>query len=355
MKIAVIGGGNIGTLLAAEFARKNYVVTIYSSRPERWGNTLEVYLPDETLLFQTDHYSVTDSLDEAVLDADHIWITLPSFMLPEFEQKLYPLIKEGQVILCVPGSGGAEFCFAKEIKRGCILSGLQRVHSIARVKEYGKSVYMLGRKDSVCVGSIPRDKAKTIAQVLSEMLDMPCFALENYLAVTLTPSNPILHTSRLYSMFQKYHSGMCYDHNIRFYEEWTDDASRVMLACDWELQNLCRALSPLDMEAVRSLKEHYESDTVEKMTAKIQSITAFQGLSSPMIQTEGGWIPDFSSRYFNADFAYGLKVILDIGKLFGVDMPQIEKIWEWYLRVSKAEQYFRLPMMTRQDFIEVYL
>lgn len=31
MKTCIIGGGNIGTLLAAEFAHKNYEVSLYTS------------------------------------------------------------------------------------------------------------------------------------------------------------------------------------------------------------------------------------------------------------------------------------------------------------------------------------
>jgi len=45
-----------------------------------------------------------------------------------------------------------------------------------------------------------------------------------------------------------------------------------------------------------------------------------------MTETESGWVPDWSSRYFTADFSFGLKIIRDIAKMFDVDTPNIEKV-----------------------------
>ena len=181
---------------------------------------------------------------------------------------------------------------------------------------------------------------------------MPCHVLKNYLAVTLTPSNPILHTSRLYAMFQDYAPGIFYPKNILFYEEWNDASSEVLFACDAELQELCSAL-PFPLEEVVSLKQHYESDTVPAMTHKIRSIQAFRGLTSPMCQTEQGWMPDFTSRYFVSDFAYGLKVIRDIMQLFDVPCPMISKVWNWYCSMDGQHSIFDLTL-TQEEFLEIY-
>lgn len=355
MRMCIIGGGNIGTLLAAEFAQKPWhEVTVFTSRPEHWSDTIEVYAPDDALMFCSKRFCVTGDLREAVHGADYVWVTLPAFTFPEFAQAVTPLLAAGQRVICVPGSGGAEFAFAEAIRKGCVLGGLQRVHSIARLKEYGASVYMLGRKSAVQLATIPAAAADVIAADIEAALDMPCEVLSHYLSVTLTPSNPILHTSRLYSMFRDYTEGVGYDHRILFYEEWTDDASELLLACDEELQNLCRALAPLDLSAVRSLRLHYESDTAEAMTRKIRSIAAFRGLIAPMCRTQCGWIPDFSSRYFTADFSYGLKVLLDIGELFGVEMSQMREIWEWYRGISETKNYFSIPVSDRAAFCALY-
>lgn len=353
MKMAVIGGGNIGTLMAAEMASKGHEVTIVSSKPEKWCRTIQVFTAQEEKVFTGTLSHVTSNLEEAVEEAEIIWITMPAQTLPGLGKRLESCVKAGQMLGMVPGSGGAEFAFRGLFDRGCTLFGLQRVHSIARLKEYGRSVYMLGRKSELQIGSIPGSAAAGICSLAEQLFDMPCVTLPNYLCVTLTPSNPILHTARLFSMFRDYGPGVSYDKNFLFYEEWTDDASRMLIACDQELQELCGRI-PMELRDVKSLKVHYESPNAEAMTAKIRGIKAFRGLASPMKETADGWVPDFDSRYFTADFSFGLKIIRDMARLFEVETPHIDEVWKWYETVCEDHPCFQLMCGSREEFIRIY-
>lgn len=270
------------------------------------------------------------------------------------EKKLSPFIKKGQLVGIVPGSGGAEFAFHDVVKKGGILFGLQRVHSIARLEQYGKSVHMLGRKSKLELGAIPAKESGRLSVIASDLFDMPCTALPNYLCVTLTPSNPILHTTRLYTMFKDYKPGKVYSRNFLFYEEWTQFSSEMLIACDDELQSLCEAI-PLDLKSVISLKEYYESPTASAMTKKICGIKAFRGLTSPMLESNGGWIPDLNSRYFSTDFPYGLKLIKDLASTFNVKTPNIDTVWTWYEEFDKshAENAIKLSMNIN-ELVSVY-
>lgn len=354
-KICIIGGGNIGTLLAAEFAAKDYAVCVYTSQFSIWNGTLQVFSPEEDLVLNASGIEATDNLSYAVSNAQQIWVTLPSFMFPKIAEELYPIVSPGQIIFCSPGAG-AEFYFRPMIEKGCTLCGLQRVHSISRLKERGKSVYMLGRKDQVYVAVIPKHNGALCCGLVTQQLNMPCFLLENYLAITLTPSNPILHTARLYSMFIDFSPGVVYDHNILFYEEWSDFSSDILLKCDAELQTICRALPELDLHSVKSLKEHYESNTVSQMTKKIRNIKAFKGILSPMSETPNGWVPDFNDRYFVADFAFGLKIIRDIARVLRILSPSLDAVWNWYRSISnsKPDQCFKIQLTTKDELINFY-
>lgn len=356
MKVAVIGGGNIGTLMAADAAFSGHSVVLYARDVSGFGTSIKVLDNDKKLLYEAGLDKVTSDLEEAVFDADVVLITYPAFAFDSLSKQLNELIKDPKLIGVIPGSGGAEFAFKKLIDKGCVLFGFQRVHSIARLNEKGKSVCMLGRKDGISVGVIPASESKYVAGLMQEMFRMPCEALPNYLCLTLTPSNPVLHTSRLFSMFENWTPEIVYDRNILFYEEWTDYASELLLLCDAEVQDLCERI-PLDLKQVKSLKEHYESDTVEKMTAKIQSIKAFKGLTSPMKQVEDGYVPDFDSRYFKADFSFGLKILIDIADLFEVPCTNLKKMWNWYLEYMKygeKQEFFDLEINDRQEFIALY-
>ena len=124
---------------------------------------------------------------------------------------------------------------------------------------------------------------------------------------------------------------------------------------DAELQALCELL-PLDLREVRSLRVHYESETAAQLTAKIQSIRAFRDITSPMKQTAAGWIPDFGSRYFTADFPFGLKIIRDVGALAGLPMPNINRLWSWYEQTARLPGVacFRLDADSLDSLIRLY-
>lgn len=82
--------------------------------------------------------------------------------------------------------------------------------------------------------------------------------------LTLIPSNPILHTTRLRKLFEDYTDGIVYYRVPLFYEEWTHETSQLLFKCADEVQTLCKLLNQFDLSYVKSLKLHYESSTPEK-------------------------------------------------------------------------------------------
>ena len=103
---------------------------------------------------------------------------------------------------------------------------------------------------------------------------------------------------------------------------------------------MCREMKEFDLSEVRSLREHYESPDAEKLTRKIQSIKGFQGLPTPAVRVAGGFQPDLQSRYFTADFPYGLAILVNIAELICVDVPHMRKILNWYYDISGDKNRF---------------
>lgn len=352
MNIAIVGGGNMGTLMAAEFAHQGHNIKIYSRRPNDWSDTIEVYGRDDKLLFYSSNIMICSELDKAVRGVDMICITTPASTFDEFAKRLEPLVNEGQTLFVVPGSGGAEFAFYNLIQKGMILLGMQRVHSISRLKSYGQSVYMLGRKEELHIGTIPAYAVDRYKEIVENLFSIKTDTLPNYLNVTLTPSNPILHTARLYALFHAQPRDYEYADNPLFYEEWDDESSEVLLNFNDELMQICDKL-PLDVLGVISLRIYYESDSIESMTAKIRNMEELKGLGSPMCKSGNGWKVDWNSRYFTADFPFGLKILIDIAKLFDVETPEMNKVWKWYLGTGTIESVFEMPV-DKEQFIEFY-
>ena len=69
---------------------------------------------------------------------------------------------------------------------------------------------------------------------------------------------------------------------------------------------------------------------------------------------EGQWVPDFASRYFRADFAYGLRAIQGIAHLCGVACPHIDEVMGWYEDVSENHGELRLTWSSMDEMVRAY-
>lgn len=357
MNITIVGGGNVGTQFAVHCAGKQHQVIIYTSKPERFHKHLLIVDERGTAIREGDIACATSDAEKAFSEADIIFVTVPAFCMRDAADKVYPHVKKGAKIGLIPGTGGGECAFSKCLEKGAVLFGLQRVPSVARLVEYGKSVCAVGYRKELHVAALPHYNTEEIRQIISHIFDMPCVALPDYLNLTLTPSNPILHTTRLRTLFKDYQEGITYDSVPLFYEEWDDETSRLLFECDDEVQRICMALEEFDLSYVKSLKIHYESGTPEQLTRKISSIQSFKGLKTPTVVVDGKYIPDLLSRYFTADFAFGLEILVQVADFAGVDVPYMKEILHWYDKIALVKDKFCFAdygIKNIEDLLELY-
>lgn len=342
MNVTVVGGGNIGTQLAVRCSARGHKVTVFTSKVGSFLSEVKEIDATGNVVLNGKVNCVTYDPSVAVKSCDVVFVTTPAFLAKELSAKLLPHVEIGTKIFFIPGSGGMELAFKTALDKGCSLYGLQRVPSVTRLKENGV-VYCEGYRERLYIASLPKSDAQFGSEMLESLFNIPCSVMGNYLNVTMVPSNPVLHTCRLYSLFRDYSVGKVYDRIPLFYQEWTDETSTILLKCDDEVQTICgklHELSGFDMSGVKSLKEHYESYTVRAMTEKIKSIKGFQGLQTPSVSIENGYIPDFDSRYFIADFPFGLRLLCEIARLCQVDTPNMKMVLAWYNKVSPNRSGF---------------
>lgn len=357
MNITIIGGGNIGTQFAVHCIEKKHKVIIYTSKPEQFQNELTIINDSNEITHKGTIECATNNTKTAFEKADLIFVTIPAFMMKETAEKIRPYFRKGLYIALIPGTGGGECAFKDAIEKGCIIFGLQRVPSVARLTEYGKTVCATGYRDTLHLAAIPKSETKNCCSIINEIFEMPVVDLPNYLCVTMTPSNPILHTSRLKTLFDDYNKDKIYNYIPLFYEEWSIKSSELLFKNDEEVQNICKSLSQFDLTNVKSLKLHYESNTAEELTNKMRSIKSLQGLKTPSIETKNGLIPDFNSRYFTADFPYGLEILVQIGKIAGVSTPNLQETLDWYWNIADKKNKFNYSdfgINSLEDFLRFY-
>lgn len=341
MRITIVGGGNIGTQFAVHCAAKNHEVTIYTSNPDIFNKHLTIIGDDNKVYLEGDMANITNDPEAAFRGVDYILVTHPCNLLPKIAPVIYDHTDTKTIIGIIPANGGGECAFKDFISRGNTVFGLQRVPSVARLIEKGKSVHCSGYRDELFVSSLPIASVNDCRDFIKNIFDMPCTSIPNYLNLTMTPSNPILHTTRLRTIFKDYYPGKEYDSLPLFYEEWSDESSKLLIACDTEVQDVCKALPDFQLDYVKSLKIHYESPTVRAMTKKISSIASFKGLKTPQIKLKNGkLIPDLHSRYFTADFLYGLTIIQQVSRFTNVKTPNIDQTIDWYRKIALETDEF---------------
>lgn len=325
--ICVCGGGSLGHVTAGYLAAKGYSVNVLTRRPADWGSELEILTPGGTKL--KGHIAlVTDKEEQAVNGADVVLLCLPGYAIEQELQRLKPHLQKSTFVGSVFSSSGFFFQANRILGSEYPLWGFQRVPFISRVSEYGHRANLLGYKDSFNIAVENTDKKEEFRKFVEEAFGRPTHLLANYLEASLTNSNPILHTGRLFSMFHDWHEGMTYPRNFLFYEEWTDEASELLIKMDEEFFRLLERL-PVTKGFLPTLLNYYESSDASSLTRKIQSIESFKGIKSPMKEVENGWVPDFASRYFTEDFLYGLGHIRQLAHERLLEVPCIDKVYQW--------------------------
>ena len=324
MKICICGGGSLGHVCAGVIASQDDVeVTILSGHPCRWQRTITV-TDGEGKQYVGRINNVSSNPEEVTVNQDVILLCLPGYLIENALRNIKPFIGDAVVGTVVSSTGF--FFFAHEILgEKAKLFGFQRVPFISRVAEYGRTASLLGYKSSLeAVFENVGDK-EGFRKKLEGLFLTPVSLLNSFYEVALSNSNPILHTGRLYTMFHGREHDV-FDHNILFYKEWTDEASQLLIDMDAEFFQL---LDQLNVHSLPTLLDYYESTDASSLTRKIRSIPAFQNITSPMTQAQGGWVVDFRSRYFTEDFPFGLRWIRELAKKNHKEISVIDKVYLW--------------------------
>ena len=326
--ICICGGGSLGHVVAGYLAATKPVkVNVLTQRPERWSREIVVDTPDGRVLHGGLNVVSSDPA-EALSGVDVVLLCLPGFAIRDELIKIRPYLNKDTYVGSVFSSTGFFFEAMQLLDEDIPLWGFQRVPFIARTEEYGHSAHLLGYKSAHNIAVERCDDKEGFRALIESLFDAPVTLLSNYYEASLTNSNPLLHTSRLYTMFGGENEGRVFPRMILFYEEWTVEAAQLLIDMDEEFFTILRYL-PVSEGYLPRILDYYESHDAESLARKLSSIQGFKGITSPMTETAEGWVPDFASRYFTEDFPYGLRYIWELAHQLNIDVPYIDKVYNW--------------------------
>jgi len=313
MNITIIGSGNIAHALIACLNRKETDnIFVLTSSPFK-----STVIKSNTGLCEGEINIISNKPEEVIPNSDLIIFTVPAHVRKVSIEEIAPFIKENSILGAFPGVAGFNEEVEELITKKINIFASQRVPYIARIQEKGSLVDVDKKNEIDIAVKYDQDQIKNL---LEKLLNIKVNILKDFLEVNLSNSNPILHSARLYDILEN--EILC-EKEICFYREWTDNASKILLAMDDEFIQIVKKLNL----NIKSLKKHYEVKNYVEMTQKIKSIESFKNIKTPIKKVEDSYMIDTTSRYFTEDIDKSLFYIKSYANKVNIATPNINKVF----------------------------
>lgn len=355
LKVAICGGGRTGHLNAVLFKQLPDVqVSLLTGNRDIVDHharqtPIQALMPDGSTLSATPD-RVTTEANVAVEDADIVIITVPAHARPQLLQDIAPHLSTTKPVYigAIPGFCGFDWLAQATLvdKPNLVIWGMKDVPHTAFDLKPGRSVKMGGGKSQLYVATHARE-TQASRQQLQQMLSRlygPCVTLlDHYLEITLTPGNPIMHSSVIYGLIGPYGQWhrKIFPQRLCWWTECPELGAYFLERMDEESQHLCAVISQrmgVDLSSVKSLKQEIVEAYGEQirdrssMLSILRTNRAYNDILAPMVPADGnraGYVIERQSRAFNEDVAYGLVLLVEMAKRFELKVPYIEEVLQW--------------------------
>lgn len=347
MNIAIIGGGGAAHLLGALLGNRNHRVRILSSRPEKWKSRIKLVDGENNIYGDID--KVSNDPDEVLHNAHVAVLCMPVHQYPHALGRIMPFLSKNPqcIVGTVYGQGGFDWMVRSIAEKNNLPVpphfAIGLLPWIVRTLEYGETVVSYGPK--------LRNGIATSDDATYDFLDknlLPDFSysfwnmghferVPNFLTLTLTVDNQIIHPSRCYALAINGKPWESLDEIPFFYRDWDDSSADVLRGIDNDYTNVRLAL----IERCPSLGNKYDLNYLAlehwsygshnpDIKASFVNSTTLRYIKPPVVMEEGKYIIDVNHRFFKDDFAYGLEICQWFADELGVDVPNVENIIKWY-------------------------
>ncbi len=368
MKVCIVGGGSSAHLLAVLLAGKGHRVTMLTRRPKDWSRDLELETP-KGLLTGTIH-AATDDPVAALAGAEAAVLCMPVHQYPvALNWMAAGLARNPKCMVgVVYGQAGFDWMMhAFNRAHGLAIDNYFAVGLlpwIARTQTYGKRAISYGPKAR---NAIACSNERTWERLSRGLLDDFSFSywgcgrferVPNFLTLTLTVDNQLIHPSRCYGLLQRT-SGWSHPEAIPyFYRDFDSASAEILRGADEDLTRVRRALvatspgldNPYMLNYLALEQWSYGSHNPD-IRASFTNSTTLRDIKPPVVQGDDGlWRLDVHHRFFKDDIAFGLDIVQWFAQHLGLDLPHIRAIIAWYEADIVPRAGERLPAATPEAY-----
>lgn len=359
-QLVICGGGSSAHALIPFLKDSVFDVSIYTSRPEKWHHQIDLEWQDPAgkVLgkYSGELKKASNNPKELIPHADYIVFCMPVHKYRVCLHEIAPYINKNKIVCVGTMYGQAGFNWmVDEIKRQQSLENIVTfafglLPWICRIIEYGHVGVTYGPKAVNYAACYPQSYFNQLNEELFESICFKWFGKghteqsDNFLSLTLSVDNQIIHTSRCYGLYKVYGQSWKKKEDVPlFYRDYDDVSAEMLVALDSDygkIRNRIKEMYPsksfsymLDYLALERFS--YQSDNTDVKESFVNSETLAL-IETPVVQDKDGlWKIDKDHRFFLDDIYYGVCVAKWIAEQLGIDTPTIDGVLRWAQFVRK--------------------
>lgn len=353
-KLVICGGGSSAHTLIPLLSKTDFEVSVLTSKPQEWSHTIELDYknPQGEVLrsFRGFISQITNNPEDCVPQADYIVLCMPVHKYRVALHNIAPFINGEKDVMVgtVYGQGGFNW-MVDDIKKQYQLTNIVTfafglIPWICRIEKYGHKGITYGPKVVNAAAVYPKEY---FPQLASELFDPICYdwfgvgkteALDNFLSITLSADNQIIHPTRCYGLYKVHGSTWSTVDDVPlFYKDYDEFSGKILADLDddyTKIREQIKQMNPnMDFHYMLNYLdlEHYtyHSRSVDIVDSFVNSPT-LQAIRTPVVANDNGEVElDKNCRFFMDDIYYGVAIAKWIAEQLNIDTPTIDNILRW--------------------------
>ena len=352
--VTIVGGGASAHTLIPMLSASKYDVNLLTRNPTRWSKQVELqyHSADGEVIekFQGQLSKISSNPKDVIRESDVIILCMPVSQYRNALHRIGPHLNPEKKVYVGTVYGQAGFNWmVDEIKNAF---GLENIITfcfglipwICRVQEYGKAGITYGIKPINIAAVEPKSEFDELNRKILEKVCVGWFGksevrqADNFLSLTFSVDNQIIHPSRCYSLFVKHGGEWDNAEDIPyFYRDFDQLSADILKRLDADYSKIRESIK----EKYPEKKFTYMLDylTLNQTTNETEDysiVESFQlsrtlgAIKPPTVQTKtGAWQIDTNHRFFTDDIQYGLCIAKWAADRLAIDVPTIDEIIKW--------------------------
>lgn len=353
-QLVICGGGSSAHTLIPFLKDSIFDVSILTSRPEKWSSEIELehHDPSGKVLgrFSGPLKKASSNPAELIPEADYIVFCMPVHQYRACLHTIIPFIGRNKTVCIGVCFGQAGFNWmVNEMKdkhqlQNIVTFAFGLLPWICRIIEYGKKGVTYGGKAMNYAACEPKSYFKQLNEEFFEPTTYRWFGKghtvqsDNFLSLTLSVDNQIIHTSRCFGLYKVHGSTWNRKEDVpMFYRDYDEVSAQLLADLDADyssIRNKIKGLYPqknfdLMLDYLALERFSYQSQNTDIRESFVNSQTLVS-IGTPVVQNaQGLWEIDRSHRFFLDDIYYGNCIAKWMAEQLRIEVPTIDAILHW--------------------------